>query len=123
MPLQVDTILELLGPGSHLEKITLKINDEKLKSFERMMNRLKYLKHVEIICPEHTQLLELSDLLNLGHVGQMHPRIRKLKIHAPRVNCFIKCADEQKFSEMRLTMIKGTLSPITFYQKEHGFII
>ncbi len=53
----------------------------------------------------------------------MHLRIRKLKVHAPRVNCFIKCADEQRFAEMRLTQVKGTLSPITFYQEDHGFSI
>jgi hypothetical protein len=68
-PLQVHTILELLGPNSKLEKITLKINDEKLKCFEIMINRLRYLREAEIIFPENTQLLELSDLFDLGHVG------------------------------------------------------
>jgi hypothetical protein len=46
--------------------MSLKLNDEKLKSFEILMNRLKNLEDLEIQFPENTTLIELSDLLTLG---------------------------------------------------------
>jgi hypothetical protein len=65
-PLQVDTLLELLGKDSKVEKISLQLKDEKLHNFEVLVNRLKFLRELEIIFPESTQLIELSELLGFS---------------------------------------------------------
>jgi len=82
----VDTLLELLGKDSRLERLSLNLKDEKLPSFILLVNRLKYLQELEIIFPESTQLIEFSDLLAFSLHCYKHARLRKLKISAPRIN-------------------------------------
>jgi hypothetical protein len=52
--LQVDTLLELLGKNTKVERVSLGLKDEKLQSFELLVNRLKHLQELEIIFPEST---------------------------------------------------------------------
>ncbi len=65
-PLQVDTILELLGPSSTIQRLNLMLIDEKLKSFEILISRLRHLERLDITFPDTTTILEMSDLLFLG---------------------------------------------------------
>ena len=53
-PLQVDTLLELLGKDTKVERVSLGLKDEKLQSFELLVSRLKHLQDLEIIFPEST---------------------------------------------------------------------
>ena len=115
--MQVDTLLELLGKDTLLEKLSLNFKDEKLPSFYLLVNKLKHLQELEIIFPEATQLIEFSDLLAFSLHCYKHQRMRKLKISSPRINTQVKHNEEVKFNEAKL--LKGTYSNLNFYEHEY----
>jgi hypothetical protein len=93
--------------------------DEKLKSFEVLISRLRHLERLDITFPDTTTILEMSDLLFLGgQVGFAHPKLVDLRITVPRINTAV-LKDGQKMQETRMKKAKGVYTNINFYEEEY----